>query len=80
MRFIAFLFRAIVFILVLVFALANTQPVVLTLVPGVAGLRYEAPMVIWLLGIFMAGVIATFIFLLPTLIRGWRKPPTHHGD
>jgi uncharacterized integral membrane protein len=80
MQFIAFLLRAAIFILVLVFALANTQPVVLTLVPGVAGLRFEAPMVIWLLGIFVAGVAATFIFLLPTLIRGWRKNNNHHGD
>jgi len=73
MRFLSFLFRTLIFILVLVFALANTHPVVLTLLPGVDGLRFEAPMVLWILAIFILGVGAAFLFTLPALIRGWRR-------
>jgi uncharacterized integral membrane protein len=73
MRLLSFIFRILLFFLVLVFALANTHPVVLTLVPGVVGLSFEAPMVLWLLAVFCLGVFACFLFLLPTLMASWRK-------
>jgi hypothetical protein len=46
---------------------------VLTLVPGVTGLSFEAPMVVWLLTVFCLGIVACFLFLLPTLVAAWRK-------
>ncbi len=73
MRLLSFIFRIFLFFLVLVFALANTHPVVLTLVPGVMGLSFEAPMVVWLLTVFCLGIAACFLFLLPTLVAAWRK-------
>jgi len=73
MRLLAFIIRTILFLLVLVFALANTHSVTMTLIPGVSGLSFEAPMVLWLLGVFTLGVLACFLFLLPTLMAGWRK-------
>lgn len=73
MRWIAFFLRIVLFLVVLVFALANTHPVVVTLIPGVAGLSFEAPMVVWLLTMFTAGVLACFIALLPTLVSNWRR-------
>ena len=73
MRLLSLIVRVMVFLVALAFALGNTHPVTLTLVPGVSGLRFEAPMVLWLLGMFFAGVAACFIFLLPTLVAGWRK-------
>jgi len=45
----------------------------LTLVPGIEGLMFEAPMVVWLLGSFALGVAACFLFLLPTLVAAWRR-------
>lgn len=78
MRLLSFVVRILLFLLVLMFALANTHPVTLTLLPGVAGLTFEAPMVLWVLGIFCLGVFACLILLLPTLIAGWRK--AGHGN
>lgn len=73
MGFLISLLRILIFLVVLVFALANTHPVQLTLIPGLSGMTFEAPMVVWLLAIFAAGVFAAFLFLLPTLVRGWRR-------
>jgi len=73
MRLLSFITRIALFLLVLVFALANTQLVKLTLVPGIEGLIFEAPMVVWLLGSFALGVAACFLFLLPTLVAAWRR-------
>ena len=73
MRLLAFIIRTMLFLLVLVFALANTHSVTMTLIPGVSGLSFEAPMVLWLLGVFTLGMIACFLFLLPTLMASWRK-------
>jgi uncharacterized integral membrane protein len=73
MGFLISLIRVVLFLVLLAFALANTHPVQLTLIPGVSGMTFEAPMVVWLLAIFTAGVLAAFLFLLPTLVRGWRK-------
>jgi|GEM_PF-601524 len=73
MGFLISLLRVLVFLALLVFALANTHPVQLTLIPGVSGMTFEAPMVVWFLAIFAAGVFAALLFLLPTLVRGWRK-------
>jgi len=73
MRLFSFIARIALFILVLVFALANTHLVTLTLVPGIEGLRFEAPIVVWLLGSFALGIAACFLFLLPTLEAAWRR-------
>jgi len=73
MRLFSFIARIALFILVLVFALANTHLVTLTLVPGIEGLRFEAPIVVWLLGSFALGIAACFLFLLPTLVAAWRR-------
>lgn len=73
MRLLLFITRIALFLLVLVFALANTQLVKLTLVPGIEGLMFEAPMVVWLLGSFALGIAACFLFLLPTLVAAWRR-------
>lgn len=73
MRLLSFITRIALFLLVLVFALANTHLVKLTLVPGIGGLIFEAPMVVWLLGSFALGVAACFLFLLPTLVAAWRR-------
>jgi uncharacterized integral membrane protein len=73
MRLLSFITRIALFLLVLVFALANTQLVKLTLVPGIEGLMFEAPMVVWLLGSFALGIAACFLFLLPTLVAAWRR-------
>jgi uncharacterized integral membrane protein len=74
MRLIAFAIRLVLFLLVLLFALANTHSVSLTLIPGVTGLTFEAPMALWMLGIFALGVLVCFLYLLPTLVAAWRKP------
>ncbi len=73
MRLFSFITRIALFLLVLVFALANTHLVKLTLVPGIEGLMFEAPMVVWLLGSFALGIAACFLFLLPTLVAAWRR-------
>ena len=73
MRLLSFITRIALFLLVLVFALANTHLVKLILVPGIEGLIFEAPMVVWLLGSFALGVAACFLFLLPTLVAAWRR-------
>lgn len=80
MRLISLLIRIAIFVFVLVFALANTHGVTLTLIPGIAGLTIEAPMVLWLLGIFSLGVLACFLMLLPTLMRAWRRPADSDGN
>lgn len=74
MRLIAFVFRLALFLVVLLFALANTHPVSLTLVPGMDRLTFEAPMALWVVGIFALGVLVCFLYLLPTLVSAWRKP------
>jgi len=80
MRLISLLIRIAIFVFVLVFALANTHVVTLTLIPGISGLTLEAPMVLWLLGIFSLGVFACFLLLLPTLMRAWRRPADPDGN
>ncbi len=73
MRLLRFFFRVAIFLLVMIFALANTHPVTVTLIPGIQGLTFEAPMMVWVLGIFLAGIFACLFLLLPTLVRGWRR-------
>lgn len=73
MRLFRFVFRVALFLLVMIFALANTHPVTVTLIPGINGLTFEAPMMVWVLGVFLAGILAALFLLLPTLVRGWRR-------
>jgi uncharacterized integral membrane protein len=73
MRLLSIVLKIVVFGLVLVFALANTQPVWLTLIPGVAGLAFHAPLALWLLAAFVAGVLGSLLVLLPTLVAAWRR-------
>lgn len=76
MRLFSLIVRIALFLLALVFALANTHTVKLTLLPGVPGLVFDAPMVLWLLAVFVLGVLVAVIYMLPTLVRKKRTPKT----
>ncbi len=73
MRLLSLILRIVLFGLVLVFALANTETVLLTLLPGVPGLAFQAPLAVWLLMAFAAGVLMSLLVLMPTLVAAWRR-------
>ena len=73
MRLLSLILRIAVFGLVLVFALSNTETVWLTLLPGVPGLAFQAPLAVWLLVAFAAGVVMSLLVLMPTLVTAWRR-------
>jgi len=73
MHLLSLILRIAVFGLVLVFALANTETVWLTLLPGVPGLAFQAPLAVWLLVAFAAGVVMSLLVLMPTLVTAWRR-------
>lgn len=62
--------RLVIFGFLLVFALQNTDPVSLRLLPGYL---WQAPLVIVLLLFFIGGVFVGVLSLLPTLYRQRRE-------
>ena len=68
MKFIFFFAKLIFFIFVFVFALTNTHNVTLNIFPGVLDLAVDAPLVIWLCGFFLFGVIFTLGALFPRIL------------
>jgi len=60
------LFRILLFFLVLSFSLRNTQAVTVEVVPGYV---LQAPLIIVLLLTFVAGVAVTWLLMLPLLVR-----------
>jgi uncharacterized integral membrane protein len=62
--------RAIIFILLVVFATQNTDPVSLRLLPGAI---WQAPLVIALLAFFVGGVIIGALSLLGVIFRQRRE-------
>jgi putative membrane protein len=66
MKFIIWLIRILVFVLLLVLALANTQSVTLNLP---AGFSAHAPLILICLGFFAVGLLAGVLATLPALFR-----------
>ena len=62
MRAIIWLFRIAVFVLFLAFAIENTEPVVINLF---LGYYLEAPLVLFLLGVLLIGVLLGMLMLVP---------------
>jgi uncharacterized integral membrane protein len=70
MRAIAWIIRIVVFILLLAFAIENTEPVVINLF---LGYYLEAPLVLFLLGALLIGLCLGMLMLVPNLIRKRRE-------
>lgn len=70
MRAIAWLIRIVVFVLFLAFAIENTEPVVINLFMGY---YLEAPLVLFLLGTLLIGVLLGLLMLVPNLLRKRRE-------
>jgi lipopolysaccharide assembly protein A len=66
MRLIAWVIRVLVFVLLLVLALANTQPATLNFLAGYA---WQAPLILIGLAFFIAGLLAGLLSALPALFR-----------
>jgi putative membrane protein len=66
MRIIAWFVRIVVFLLLLGFALENTEPV---LIDFYLGYFLEAPLVAVLLGVLLIGCLVGVLLMLPTLLR-----------
>ena len=70
MRVIAWLIRIVVFVLFLAFAIENTEPVIINLF---LGYYLEAPLVLFLLGALLIGVLLGLLMLVPNLLRKRRE-------
>lgn len=70
MRAIAWLIRIVVFVLFLAFAIENTEPVVINLF---LGYFLEAPLVLFLLGVLLLGVLVGMLLLVPNLLSKRRE-------
>ena len=70
MRAIAWLIRIVVFVVFLAFAIENTEPVVINLF---LGYYLEAPLVLFLLGTLLIGVLLGMFMLVPNLLRKRRE-------
>lgn len=70
MRAIAWVIRIVVFVLFLAFAIQNTEPVVINLF---LGYYLEAPLVLFLLGALLIGVLLGLLLLVPNLLRKRRE-------
>ena len=66
MRVIAWLIRIVVFLLLLGFALENTEPVIINFY---LGYFLEAPLVAALLGVLLIGCLIGVLLMLPTVLR-----------
>lgn len=70
MRAIAWLIRIVVFVVFLAFAIENTEPVIINLF---LGYFLEAPLVLFLLGTLLIGVLLGMLMLVPNLLRKRRE-------
>ena len=66
MKFIVWLIRVLVFVLLLVLALANTQTATLNFVAGYA---WQAPLILIGLAFFVVGLLAGLLSALPAIFR-----------
>ncbi|WP_244815490.1 lipopolysaccharide assembly LapA domain-containing protein [Caballeronia sp. Lep1P3] len=66
MKFIVWLIRVLVFVLLLVLALANTQTVTLNFLAGYA---WTAPLILIGLAFFVVGLVAGLVSAVPALVR-----------
>ncbi|WP_334043965.1 LapA family protein [Burkholderia ambifaria] len=66
MKFIVWLIRVLVFVLLLVLALANTQTATLNFLAGYA---WQAPLILIGLAFFVVGLLAGLLSALPALFR-----------
>lgn len=70
MRAIVWIIRIAVFIVFLAFAIENTEPAVINLF---LGYYLEAPLVLFLLGCVLIGVLLGMLMLVPNLLRHRRE-------
>lgn len=66
MKLIVWLVRALVFVLLLVLALANTQPATLNFLAGYA---WQAPLILIGLAFFGVGLVAGIVSAFPAVVR-----------
>jgi lipopolysaccharide assembly protein A len=66
MKFIVWLIRVLVFVLLLVLAFANTQPATLNFL---AGYSWQAPLIMIGLGFFVVGLLAGLLSSMPAMVR-----------
>ncbi|CAB3652267.1 LapA family protein [Trinickia soli] len=65
MKFIVWLVRVLVFVVLLVLALGNTQSTTITF----AGYAWQAPLILIGLGFFAVGLLAGLVSALPAVVR-----------
>ena len=70
MTVLTWVFRLVIFVFLLVFALQNTDPVVLRLLPGTL---WEAPLVVILLAFLVGGVLLGILSLVGLVFRQRRE-------
>ncbi|MFM0736669.1 LapA family protein [Paraburkholderia xenovorans] len=66
MKFIVWLIRVLVFVLLLVLALSNTQPATLNFLAGYA---WSAPLILIGLAFFVVGLLAGLVSSVPAMVR-----------
>jgi lipopolysaccharide assembly protein A len=66
MKFIVWLIRVVIFVLLLVLALANTEPATLKFL---AGYEWTAPLILIGLAFFIVGLLAGLVSGLPSMLR-----------
>jgi len=66
MKFIVWLIRVLVFVLLLVLALSNTQPATLNFLAGYA---WSAPLILIGLAFFVVGLLAGLVSSMPAMVR-----------
>lgn len=66
MKFIVWLIRVLVFVLLLVLALSNTQPATLNFLAGYA---WSAPLILIGLAFFVVGLLAGLVSSMPGMVR-----------
>jgi lipopolysaccharide assembly protein A len=66
MKFIVWLIRVLVFVLLLVLAFANTQPATLNFLAGYA---WQAPLILIGLAFFVVGLLAGLLSSMPAMVR-----------
>jgi uncharacterized integral membrane protein len=66
MKFIVWLIRVLVFVLLLVLALSNTQPATLNFL---AGYEWSAPLILIGLAFFVIGLLAGLVSAMPAVVR-----------
>lgn len=70
MKVLSWALRLSVFLVVLTFAIRNTEPVAVT---WIFGLNANVPLVVALLVAFLCGLVAAFLILLPSLMKAKRQ-------